>query len=286
MTLLVLARAVADAAAYLAGMPATAVPLERTDRAPWVWASAQALRSGVDPHELAAALRPRAPLVTAQARADGWLELTLTPEWVAAALADLAAADDNNRAGMPPAPVPAPVPAPIPAPIPAPVVAAHSVQELIARFETARVAGGASALPDPVTSRLTLDNPAVTVLLAHARACRVARQTPLPPTHPGHADPGAVRRLADPLDLGLLTEILDAPRRLARHDVAPHETAAALLAVAAAYLVWEQRCPAVPTRPGEQATPRHIARQAISMAGRNVLERGMALLGMSAPERM
>ena len=42
MSLDALARAVADAAAYLSRMPTTPAPLERTDRAPWVWATAQA----------------------------------------------------------------------------------------------------------------------------------------------------------------------------------------------------------------------------------------------------
>ena len=38
-------------------MPVTPAPLERTDRAPWVWVTAQARRAQVDPRALAAALR-------------------------------------------------------------------------------------------------------------------------------------------------------------------------------------------------------------------------------------
>ena len=201
MTLARVADAVAEAAAYLSGMPATPVPLERTDRAPWVWASAQALRSRVDAQSLADAVREH-PAVEA-------------------------------------------------------------------------------------------DNPGFVVLLAHARACRVAGQALAGPERAGQATdqddagafhPQALRDLSDPLDVVLLTEILDAPRRLVA--TAPHQCAAALLAVAAAYLPWEERCPAIATRQGESSTPQHWARARISAAGLGVLERGMALLGITAPERI
>ena len=245
MTLARVADAVADAAAYLSGMPATPVPLERTDRAPWVWASAQALRSRVDAHGLADAVREHPAVEAVTARADGWLEITLAPEWVDRTLADLAA-----PAGMPPAHLP--------------------------------------AAPPAVLGRRTLDNPGFVVLLAHARARRVAGQVRAGQATDQHdaaaLDPQALRDLSDPLDLALLTEILDAPRRLVA--TAPHECAAALLAVAAAYLAWEERCPAIATRPGEPSTPQHWARARISAAGLGVLERGMALLGITAPERI
>ncbi|HNV13224.1 MAG TPA: hypothetical protein PKL63_01060, partial [Dermatophilaceae bacterium] len=210
-----MADAVAEAAAYLGGMPATPVPLERTDRAPWVWASAQALRSRVNAHGLADAVREHPAVEAVTVRADGWLEITLASEWVDRTLADLAA-----PAGMPPAHLP--------------------------------------AAPPAVLGRRTLDNPGFVVLLAHARACRVAGQALAGPERAGQATdqddagafhPQALRDLSDPLDVVLLTEILDAPRRLVA--TAPHQCAAALLAVAAAYLPWEERCPAIATRPGE-----------------------------------
>ena len=250
MTLARVADAVADAAAHLSGMPATPVPLERTDRAPWVWVSAQALRSRVDAQALADAVREHPAVEAVAARADGWLEITLAPEWVDRTLADLAA-----PAGMPPAHLP--------------------------------------AAPPAVLGRRTLDNPGFVVLLAHARACRVAGQALAGPERAGQATdqddagafhPQALRDLSDPLDVVLPTEILDAPRRLVA--TAPHECAAALLAVAAAYLPWEERCPAIATRQGESSTPQHWARARISAAGLGVLERGMALLGITAPERI
>ena len=265
MTLGRVATAVADAAATLAGMPPTPVPLERTDHAPWVWGSAQAWRSRVDPHLLADALRGHPAAASVTARPDGWLELTLAPEWVADTLAQLAAG-----AGMPPAHLPA-----------------SPAGDPVARFEAARTAGGAAAVPPAVLTRRTLDNPAIVVLLARSRALRVAAQAAGPPPGSGGVDPAALSALDDPADLALLTEILDAPRRLAASgDTRPSETAAALLAVATAYLAWEQRCPAIPTRPGEVTTAVHQARQVISAAGLGVLERGMALLGISAPGRM
>ena len=138
-----------------------------------------------------------------------------------------------------------------------------------------------------------MDNPGFVVLLAHARACRVAGQVLTDQALAGQAtdehdagafDSQALRDLSDPFDLALLTEILDAPRRLVAGR--PHDCAAALLAVAAAYLAWEERCPAIATRPGELSTPQHRARARISAAGLGVLERGMALLGIIAPERI
>ena len=149
------------------------------------------------------------------------------------------------------------------------------------------------AAPPAVLGRRTLDNPGFVVLLAHARACRVAGQALAGPERAGQATdqddagafhPQALRDLSDPLDVVLLTEILDAPRRLVAP--APHQCAAALLAVAAAYLPWEERCPAIATRQGESSTPQHWARARISAAGLGVLERGMALLGITAPERI
>lgn len=276
MSLDLLARAVADAAAYLSGMPTAPVPLERTDRAPWVWVSAQALRSRVDPAALADAVSSHPAAASVTARPDGWLVLTLAPAWVACTLADLAAGR-----GMPSAHLPAP---PTGNPVVGFEVAEVDVAEAaLAGFEMARTAGGAPGLPPAVLARRTLEHPGVVVLLAHARACRVADQAKAVQAEGAVPDP-TLGELDDPLDLALLTEILDAPRRLAA--TGPAETAAALLAVATAYLPWEEHCPAVQTRPGEATTSHHLARQAVSAAGRGVLERGMALLGITAPARM
>lgn len=281
MTLLLVAGAVADAAAYLSGMPPTPAPLERTDRAPWVWATAQARRCQVDPVALAAALgddegRDGDLIETVAVRADGLLEVTLRPDAIARAVLDLAAG-----AGMPSALLPA-----SPARL-----RVDLFQLAVTRFEAARTAGGAPALALDIAVRRTLDNPVMVVLLAHARSARVAKQAlPTQAAEPDagrHSiDPSALLELTEPLDLALLTDLLDAPRRLARPETHPHDVAAGLLAVATAYLAWEERCPAIPTRPGEVTTSRHLARQIVSQAGRSVLERGMALLGISAPARM
>jgi hypothetical protein len=264
-----LARAVADAAAYLSRMPVTPAPLERTDRAPWVWVTAQARRAQVDPRALAAALRRDDRIDAVATRPDGLLEVTVTPNFVAAALRDLA-----SGSGMPSAPLPL-VPA---------GPEGDAFRLAVSRFEAARIAGGAAPLPAQIAARRTLDNPVMVVLLAHARAARVAEQ--VLGSGPSSVDPSALRTLTDPLDLALLAEVLDAPRRLAWHETRPQEVAAGLLAVATAYLAWEEHCPGLPTRPGEVTTARHLARQLVSRAGRSVLERGMAVLGVSAPARM
>ncbi|MFZ1287663.1 MAG: hypothetical protein WAR57_11585, partial [Candidatus Phosphoribacter sp.] len=91
MSLRDIANAIDDAAASLGGRPGTPAPLERTDRAPWVWVSAQAMRAGVHPPALAERIAGHPWCAMATARQDGLLELRLSAAAVAAALRELAA---------------------------------------------------------------------------------------------------------------------------------------------------------------------------------------------------
>jgi len=260
-----LARALAVAAAYLGGGAVDPAPVERTDGSPWVWCSAQALRSRVDAAALAGQLTGQDLGVAVRARPDGWLELTLTPGFLATAL------------------LAAPAPAPAVAPGPATDRAVDGFAEAVARFEVARTAGGAPALDPTLAGRRIPANPAFVVLLAHARAVRLAHSSGI-----GRADvpAEAFAELADPLDRALITELLDAPRRMATRTPAPEEVAACLSAVATAYLAWEERAPVGPTRPGQPSDAVHLARQVVSLAGLGVLERGMSLLGITPTGRM
>ncbi len=234
-----LAELAAPAARYAARGPRAAAGLERTDRSPWRWVSAQALHSGVDPATLAAAVDR--PGVSARALPGGLVAIDLTAELVDRLLGELGG------------PAADPGPAPLP-----PRDGLDAV-----RFEAARTSRGAPPLAAGLAHRRTLANPVVRVQLARARARR-RLATRSPGRTPIAAD-------ADPATCRLATELLDAPRRLERVLTRPDETAAALLAVAAAYLDWAADHPPEVT---------------LDAAAGRVLERGLARLGVSAPERM
>jgi len=272
------ADAVAAAAAALSGSTElAATPLERTTQSPGVWCTAAAARVGVDPGELAARLSGHPLFDGATVGPGGLVRVRLAPATVVCALRELA-----EGKGMPPAP---PSSSP-PSLSPPSASAAEDPGADVRRFEAARTAGGAPALPASLLERRVLDNPVVTVQLAHARACVLADRHPATVWTSEDAAAGEaagigdLRVLLDPLDRRVVTEVLDAPRRLELHKVRPHETAATLQAVATAYLPWWE---GVTRGPAAELEP---ARVLLSAAARGVLERGMALLGVSAPARM
>ncbi len=263
---------VAAAAAALSGSAElSSVPLERTTQSPGVWCTAAAARAGVAPDALAARLAGHPLFDGATVGPGGLVRVRLAPATVVAALLELA-----EGRGMPPAPSSSGSSS----------ATAERPGADVVRFEAARTAGGSPALPAGVLERRTLDNPVITVQLAHARACVLAERHPSLAWTSEHAAAGDtavigdLRVLLDPLDRRVTTEVLDAPRRLELHEVRPHDTAAALQAVATAYLPWWE---AVTRSPAAELAP---ARVLLSAAARGVLERGMALLGVSAPARM
>jgi len=242
------ARAV-DALADAPGMPSAPRPLRPDEGAPWTWRSPAAVAAGADPHEVAARLTGDPLLAGVAVAPGGWLVLTFAPAAMAAHLARLASGVDLPAASAPP---------------PAPRPGAD-----VERFEVARRAAGAPALPAGVAGRRILGNPVVVVQLAHARAVRRAG-TDL-------ARGGAAADVATTLDpdtRGLLTELLQAPGAFVAQPAHPERLAAALLAVATAYLRWEERAEAGP------------GTLLVSEAGRGVLHAGMARLGVHAPGRM
>ena len=214
MSLHRVAVAIAGLLSARTGMPVGPVPLARTVGAPWVWGSPAARVVGADPEDLAAALAGEPLVAAATVRGDGWLLLRLAEQPLARHLERLAAGKD-----LPSGEGPAPSPG-----------------ADVERFEAARRAGGASAPEAGVAGRRTLANPVVLVQLAHARAAGVlAASSESPPAEP--VAPG-LRELGDPLDAVLLTEVLEAPRAFAALPAHPDRLAAALLAVATAYLPW------------------------------------------------
>jgi arginyl-tRNA synthetase len=134
-------------------------------------------------------------------------------------------------------------------------------------------------------ARQTNDNPVYYVQYAHARLASLQRNA---------ADLG-IARSADP-NLGLLShdrevELLGAigefPRVVASAAElrAPHRVAHYLEALAATYHRFYDACRVLPMG-DEEAGDLHRARLALCAAARQVLANGLAVLGVSAPERM
>ncbi|WP_344681872.1 MULTISPECIES: arginine--tRNA ligase [Actinomycetes] len=128
------------------------------------------------------------------------------------------------------------------------------------------------------------DNPVFYVQYAHARACAAARNA---------VEAGVGR---DGFDASLLTHATEEellahlgrfPSVVARAAEMrePHRVARHLETVAAAYHSWYATCRMVP-RAGEEITDTNRTRLWLNDATVQVLRNGLALLGVSAPERM
>ncbi|GAB3441738.1 arginine--tRNA ligase [Actinophytocola sediminis] len=137
-------------------------------------------------------------------------------------------------------------------------------------------------------SRRTSDNPVYYVQYAHARLASLVRNA----RELGIAVPDS----AEGVDLGLLTHqregelirtIGDFPKVVATAAALrePHRIARYLEELASAYHKFYDSCRILP-QGDETATPLTTARLALCAAARQLLANGLALLGVSAPERM
>ena len=137
-------------------------------------------------------------------------------------------------------------------------------------------------------SKSTNENPVFYVQYAHARLASLGRSA----MELGLTMPGADTEL----DLGLLTHqregelirtIGEFPRVVgtAAELREPHRVARYLEELASAYHKFYDSCRVLP-QGDEEATPLTHARLALCAAARQVLANGLALLGVSAPERM
>jgi arginyl-tRNA synthetase len=143
-----------------------------------------------------------------------------------------------------------------------------------------------------VWSRQTNDNPVFYVQYAHARISSVLRNaadlglasTPGPPTPAGEVDAAA---LTHERENDLLRAIGEFPRVLtgAAELRAPHRVARYLEELAGTYHRFYDSCRVLP-RGDEEATPLTTARLWLCAATAVVLRNGLAVLGVSAPERM
>ena len=128
------------------------------------------------------------------------------------------------------------------------------------------------------------DNPVYYVQYAHARTCNVKRNA-------GEFGIGldvfAPELLTSPFEASLLTALGDFPRVVAQAaDLrAPHRVARYLEDLAGDYHRWYDNCRIIP-QGDEPITDTNRSRAWVNEATRIVLANGLALLGVSAPERM
>jgi arginyl-tRNA synthetase len=134
-------------------------------------------------------------------------------------------------------------------------------------------------------SRRTSDNPVFYVQYAHARLASIQRNA----AELGlKADETADLTLLDhPRDGDLIRTLGEFPRvvRTAAELREPHRIARYLEELAGAYHKWYDTCRVLP-QGDEPATPLTFARLQLTAASRQVLANGLALLGVTAPEKM
>ena len=155
-----------------------------------------------------------------------------------------------------------------------------------ARYSLAR-----ASVDSPLTIDLaaisahTNDNPVYYVQYAHARICNVARNAAEHGVH--REDAFAPELLTDPTETALLGKLAEFPGivTLSAQLREQHRVARYLEELAAAYHTWYGACRVTP-RADEEVTDAHRTRLWLNDATGQVIANGLALLGVSAPERM
>ena len=124
------------------------------------------------------------------------------------------------------------------------------------------------------------DNPVYYIQYAHARVCSVLEQWGGDAATLVNADPGP---LVDGQELDILQKLLDYPETIegAAQDLAPHQLAFYLKELAAVFHSYYNS-----TRVLVDDENIRLARLALASAVRQVLSNGLAILGVSAPEKM
>ena len=132
----------------------------------------------------------------------------------------------------------------------------------------------------------TNDNPVFYVQYAHARTSNVARLAREDGVRPEDGfDPSL---LSDPTEASLLAVLGDFPRVVAQaaHLREPHRVARYLEDLAGHFHKWYDTCRVRPMNADDEVTDLHRTRLWLNDATRQVLANGLALLGVSAPDRM
>jgi arginyl-tRNA synthetase len=126
------------------------------------------------------------------------------------------------------------------------------------------------------------ENPVYRVQMAHARMCGIFRTGGY---DAGAFDAGAVdwSLLAEPAEQELVTKLVDFPRVLsqAAESLEPHRVASYLLEAANLAHAWYHKHHVLGQEP-----PLQVARLALARSAQVVIRNGLAVLGISAPERM
>ena len=132
----------------------------------------------------------------------------------------------------------------------------------------------------------TNDNPVFYVQYAHARTSNVAKLAGEDGVD--RADGFDPSLLTDPTEAALLAILGDFPRVVAHaaHLREPHRVARYLEDLAGHFHKWYDTCRVRPMTADEEITDLHRTRLWLNDATRQVLANGLALLGVSAPERM
>jgi arginyl-tRNA synthetase len=128
------------------------------------------------------------------------------------------------------------------------------------------------------------ENPVYYVQYAHARVCRMLEEWRTRfPEDPTALDGVALTPLVEPRELALLARLGDFPDALdaAADELAPHQVAFQLRELAGEFHGYYNAVRVLVPESGIR-----LARLALSVAVRQVLKNGLAVLGVSAPERM
>lgn len=133
--------------------------------------------------------------------------------------------------------------------------------------------------------RRSNDNPVYYVQYAHARICGVVRNAVESGVRMEDAFTPSL--LTDDTEAVLLAALGEFPRVVAQAAELrePHRVARYLEELAGHFHKWYDACRVTP-RADEQVTDTHRTRLWLAQASRTVLRNGLALLGVSAPERM
>lgn len=133
-------------------------------------------------------------------------------------------------------------------------------------------------------SRRTSDNPVFYVQYAHARTKQVDRNAEQAGVGTDVFEPGL---LAEPSEAELIAKLAEFPRVLtqAAGFREPHRVARYLEELAGSYHRFYDSCRVIPM-PGKEVSSLHHTRLWLNRAAGQVLANGLALLGVSAPERM
>ncbi|MCC7372692.1 MAG: arginine--tRNA ligase [Chloroflexi bacterium] len=129
------------------------------------------------------------------------------------------------------------------------------------------------------------ENPVYYVQYAHARTASIFREATTKLGSAEYAD-GDVRLLATPSELALIRKLLIFPETVesAAKTLAAHQVPFYLLELATAFSAFYRDCPVLPPRNPDLGLTK--ARLKLVAATRQVLASGLALMGVSAPERM